>query len=73
MLGNGSVVHFGQVHKSLGAARKMSQPGRPGILLNPHFCLLSSPLSLCSFLSYGGESPQKAQTSFAQAFLKLKQ
>ena len=52
---NGSVIRFGQVHTSLGEARKMSQPGHPGILLNPHFRLLSSPLALCSclFLQWG--------------------
>lgn len=70
-VGNGSVICFGQVHTSLGEARKMSQPGHPGILLNPHFRLLSSPLALCSCLFLQWVIPAKsADKSFTQAFFK---
>ena len=70
-MGNGSVIRFGQVHTSLGKARKMSQPGHPGILLNPHFRLLSSPLALCSFLLLQWGIPtETADWSFTQAFFK---
>ena len=70
-MGNGSVIRFGQVHTSLGKARKMSQPGHPGILLNPHFRLLSSPLALCSFLLLQWGIPtESADWSFTQAFFK---
>lgn len=70
-MGNGSVIRSGQVHTSLGEARKMSQPGHPGILLNPHFQLLSSPLALCSFLLLQWGIPaESADWSFTQAFFK---
>lgn len=36
VLDNGSVVGFGQVHKSLREVRKMGQPGGPGIRLHLH-------------------------------------
>ena len=70
---NGSVIRFGQVHTSLGEARKMSQPGHPGILLNPHFRVLSSsPHPLLMPLLTVGDPCKKCGLEFHTGILQIR-